>query len=162
MIIGQGTEERRLKWLAGPTVDFLGWCDQVTIRYHLRRCRALIFPGREDFGIVPLEAQACGAPVVAWGVDGVLETLLPASFEKPGTAVLYDAPTVDALVAALLRAESGMMRFSAALARRQAERFGETRFIKELVAVVEQTVAEHRAETGGRRDAAARFRATAA
>ena len=65
VIIGTGQAEARLRALAGPTVHFLGWPPNEVVRDHLRRCRALLFPGEEDFGIVPVEAQACGTPVIA-------------------------------------------------------------------------------------------------
>jgi glycosyltransferase involved in cell wall biosynthesis len=63
VIIGTGQSEPRLRALAGPTIHFLGWQPDPVVRDHFRRCRALLFPGEEDFGIVPLEAQACGTPV---------------------------------------------------------------------------------------------------
>ncbi len=70
VIIGSGQDGTRLRALAGPTVHFLGWQPNGAVRNYLRRCRALLFPGEEDFGIVPVEAQACGAPVIAYGQGG--------------------------------------------------------------------------------------------
>ena len=75
VVIGTGQDERRLRMLAGGDVTFLGWQPDAAIRDHLRRCRALLFPGEEDFGIVPVEAQACGTPVVALGQGGACETV---------------------------------------------------------------------------------------
>ena len=66
VIIGTGQQENALRTLAGPNAEFLGWQSTDQIREHYRRCRALLFPGVEDFGIVPLEAQSCGAPVIAY------------------------------------------------------------------------------------------------
>src|SRR5205807_3992789 len=77
VVIGTGQDEARLRALAGPTIHFLGWQPDATIREHLRGCRALLFPGEEDFGIVPVEAQACGTPVVAFGRGGAAETIVP-------------------------------------------------------------------------------------
>ena len=75
-IIGTGQEEARLRKLAGPTVEFLGWQSDENVRQCYRRCKALLFPGEEDFGIVPLEAMACGKPVIAFGRGGALETVI--------------------------------------------------------------------------------------
>ena len=68
----------------GPTVTFLGYQPDEAVRDHLRRCRALIFPGEEDFGIVPVEAQACGTPVIAFARGGAMETVVPFSGNWPG------------------------------------------------------------------------------
>jgi glycosyltransferase involved in cell wall biosynthesis len=76
-IIGTGQEEARLRKCAGPTVEFLGWQPDDNVRQCYRRCKALLFPGEEDFGIVPLEAMACGKPVIAFGQGGALETVVP-------------------------------------------------------------------------------------
>lgn len=75
VVIGVGPERARLERLAGPTVTFLGWQSDEVIRDHYRRCRALLFPGEEDFGIVPIEALACEAPVIALGRGGAAETV---------------------------------------------------------------------------------------
>ena len=91
-IIGKGQEEARLRKLAGPTVEFLGWQPDSVVRDHYARCRALLFPGEEDFGIVPLETMACGKPVVAYGRGGALETVVPLA--APGTtSQAAQAPT---------------------------------------------------------------------
>ena len=75
VVIGSGPERARLERLAGPSVRFLGWQPDEVIRDHYRRCRALLFPGEEDFGIVPIEALACGSPVIALGRGGAAETV---------------------------------------------------------------------------------------
>lgn len=76
-IIGQGQDEKRLKRMAGPTVEFLGWQPDHRVRDFYSRCLAVLFPGEEDFGIVPLEAMATGKPVIAYGKGGALETIVP-------------------------------------------------------------------------------------
>lgn len=88
-IIGSGQDEARLRALAGPAVTFLGWQPDKVVREHYARCRALLFPGEEDFGIVPLEAMACGKPVVAFGKGGALETVAPL---ERGMAAEPDGP----------------------------------------------------------------------
>lgn len=74
-VVGTGGEEAALREMAGPNVRFLGWKSDEEIVQLYRGCRCLVFPGEEDFGIVPLEAQACGKPVVAFGKGGALETI---------------------------------------------------------------------------------------
>jgi glycosyltransferase involved in cell wall biosynthesis len=74
-IAGMGTDERRLRKIAGPTISFLGWVSEEDKLHLFRKAKALIFPGTEDFGIAPLEAIACGTPVIAFGQGGALETV---------------------------------------------------------------------------------------
>jgi glycosyltransferase involved in cell wall biosynthesis len=138
VVIGQGPEQPRLARLAGPTVELLGWQSDEEIRRHLRRARALLFPGNEDFGIVPLEASACGMPVIALGQGGASETIVPASEHEAGTGFLFHEQTVDALCAAIRQAELHGNLFSARLARRQAERFSLPRFERELLAFLDE------------------------
>ncbi len=83
-IIGSGQDEARLIRMAGPTVEFLGWQPDEVVREHYARCRALLFPGEEDFGIVPLEAMACGKPIIAYGKGGALETVVPLNPRRRG------------------------------------------------------------------------------
>lgn len=133
LVIGQGPELRRLARRAGSTVQFTGWLPSEQIREHLRRCRALVFPGHEDFGIVPVEAQACGTPVVALGEGGATETVLPGSASQPGTGLFFAEPTVAALAEVLEHFEAHPEWFDAGLCRRQAERFTAARFEAELL-----------------------------
>ena len=103
------------------------------LREYYRRCRALIFPGEEDFGIVPLEAQACGAPVIAFGKGGARETVvdLACGVGEP-TGVLFPEPTVESLRRALYRFEAHEQRFNPAVARAHALRFSRDRSRTEL------------------------------
>ncbi|OPZ63793.1 MAG: GDP-mannose-dependent alpha-(1-6)-phosphatidylinositol monomannoside mannosyltransferase [bacterium ADurb.Bin478] len=75
IIVGSGPEEKRLKALAGRNIEFTGWIDAQQLHNAYARCRALIFPGEEDFGMVPVEAQCWGKPVIAFGRGGSLETI---------------------------------------------------------------------------------------
>jgi len=94
----------------------------------------VILPGEEDFGIVPVEAQACGCPTVALGRGGALETV------KDGeTGVLFDEPTVQSLTAALERTRT--IRFDRSVLRLHAERFARERYIREMRALVDATMA---------------------
>jgi len=137
VVIGTGPEARRLARQAGPTVSLLGWRTDDEVRDHLRRARALVFAAHEDFGIVPLEAQACGTPVLALGEGGATETVLPADVDRPGTGLFFDRQTPQSLCQAIERFESGRDRVDPDLARRHAERFALPRFERELVELLE-------------------------
>jgi glycosyltransferase involved in cell wall biosynthesis len=137
VVIGSGPEALRLKKMAGRHAQFLGWQSDEAIRDHLRRCRALIFPGQEDFGIVPVEAQACGAPVVAYGRGGVTETVTAADEKRVGSGVFFAEQTADSLVDALRWAEAHPQQLSSSLARKQAMRFNADRYERELIGLLE-------------------------
>ena len=88
VIVGDGQDGRRLRRMAGPTIEFLGWRPDDEVAALLAHCRALVFPGEEDFGILPVEAMACGRPVIAYGKGGVTETVIPinsAKFQVPSS-----------------------------------------------------------------------------
>src|SRR5205814_493390 len=100
VIVGTGPEERRLKALAGPRVEFLGWRDDREVADLYARCRAVLFPAVEDFGIVPLEAAAAGRPAIALGPGGVPETLGGLAAAAPArTAVFFAKRPAGALTA---------------------------------------------------------------
>lgn len=150
-VVGSGPERRRLQALAGPTVELLGWRDDHEIRELLRRCRALLFPGHEDFGIVPVEAQACGAPVVALGRGGATETLASANETCVGTARFFDRPEVESLIEAMLWLEQNPQQVSPGAAREQALRFTAERFERELLCVLESYAPRTRPSLRARR-----------
>ena len=128
-VIGTGTEHDRLRAEAGPNVEFLGWRDDEAVREHYRRCRMLVFPGEEDFGIVPLEAHACGRPVVALGRGGALETIVPGR-----TGVHFTEQTEAGLLAAVETAAA--TAWDAAAIRGQALNFSADRFVEGLLGLV--------------------------
>jgi glycosyltransferase involved in cell wall biosynthesis len=132
VVIGTGQDERRLRTLAGPTVEFLGWQPDAVIRDRLRRCRALLFPGEEDFGIVPLEANACGTPVLAFERGGATETLLPVGRHREPTGLFFAEQDADCLIEAIGRFEQHRDAFAPAAARQQALHFNPRRFADEL------------------------------
>lgn len=147
VVIGAGPEARRLARLAGSTTQLLGWRSDDEIRDHLRRCRALLFPGQEDFGIVPVEAQACGTPVIAYDRGGATETVLPADEQRVGTGVFFGRQTVEALAEAMLWFEQHERQISARLARRQAVTFRSDRYEQALLEFVEQVAVGGRTAT---------------
>jgi glycosyltransferase involved in cell wall biosynthesis len=132
VVIGSGQDERRLRAAAGDRVEFLGWQPDDAIRDCLRRCRALLFPGEEDFGIVPVEAQACGAPVIAFGRGGAAETVIAPVGRADPTGLLFREQTAECLSEALLWFERHSDQFDPQAARRQALHFNPRRFDAEF------------------------------
>lgn len=124
-IVGKGTLLESLRKKAPPNVEFLGWQSDEKIRQLYQTARALIFPGEEDFGIVPIEAQACGCPVVAYGHGGVIETVV-----ADQTGLFFDHPTPESLLDALHRFEK--RSWHSPFLRSQAEKFTKRRFQQEL------------------------------
>lgn len=149
IVVGSGPEAKRLQKLAGPDTHFMGWQPDERLRDYLRRCRALLFPGEEDFGIVPIEAQACGTPVIAFGQGGATETVVPLGPRREPTGVWFTEQSAESLVDAIERFEKERAEFSPQVARRQALLFRESRFEEEITAyllkVVEPTAAGLRA-----------------
>jgi glycosyltransferase involved in cell wall biosynthesis len=133
-IVGEGPERPRLERLAGGAAEFTGWLSNEEIRDQYRRARAVLLPGEEDFGIVPLEAQACGRPVVALGAGGALETVL-----TDRTGVFFDRAQPAALVAALERVST--LPFDSAAIRAHAERFSRDRYVARMQDVIAETLA---------------------
>ena len=145
VIIGSGQEERRIRSLAGPTVEMLGWQSDAVIRDHLRRTKALLFPGEEDFGIVPVEAQACGAPVIAYGRGGATETVLPLGGAVEPTGHWFEEQNFECLIAAIESFEAHHDRFDPAAARSQALRFRPEIFERELLGYLDAVLKGTRA-----------------
>jgi glycosyltransferase involved in cell wall biosynthesis len=133
VVVGTGPEQARLRALAGPTVTFLGWQPDAEIARLYARCRALIFPAVEDFGITPLEAAAAGRPTIALARGGALETMVGLdAAEAPPTAVFFPEQSVDALVWAISRFERADDRFDGKALRARAEAFDRPVFKQKL------------------------------
>jgi glycosyltransferase involved in cell wall biosynthesis len=132
IIIGEGSERKRLEAMAGPTVTFLGAQPLSVLREHYRRCRAFLFPGIEDFGIAPLEAQAAGRPVLAFRGGGALETIIDQE-----TGFFFDKQTPADLSACIRRFEVMEHMLSSAACRANAGRFSPARFRAEIKSFLE-------------------------
>jgi len=132
-IVGDGPERAQLQSLAGSNVRFRGWCTNDEIRDLYRSSIATILPGEEDFGIVPLEAQACGRPVVALGRGGACETVIDGV-----TGVLVE-PGEEALADGLRRAAA--TGWEPRRIREHAERFGRDRFVTKIEQAIDETMA---------------------
>jgi glycosyltransferase involved in cell wall biosynthesis len=137
LVAGGGRDRERLEAIAGPTVEFLGRVPDEDVPGLMANCQAFIFPGLEDFGIAPVEAQAAGRPVIAYRAGGALDTVVEGQ-----TGLFFDEQTVESLCGALERFAE--MRFSPATCRANAERFDRVVFDRELAMFVEQAVGQPR------------------
>ncbi|RME51697.1 MAG: glycosyltransferase family 4 protein [Caldilineae bacterium] len=127
IITGDGRDRQALEALAGPTVTFTGRLPWNEVTALMANCKAFLFPGYEDFGITPVEAQAAGRPVIAYAAGGSLDTVIEGE-----TGVFFRQQTVESLIEAVQRLEG--MAFDPAHIRRHAERFSVPRFRRELLA----------------------------
>jgi glycosyltransferase involved in cell wall biosynthesis len=141
VVIGGGPEARRIRSRGAANIEFLGQQSFDVLRDHLRRARAFIFAAEEDFGIVPLEAQACGTPVLAYGKGGALETIRPLGEADP-TGVFFREQSVSALVEAVERFEREGDAIRPEACRQNAMRFAPQRFRREFEACL---LDQHRA-----------------
>lgn len=142
VVIGTGDEESRLKAMAGPTVEFKGGglSDEEVRGYYLR-AKAFLFPGEEDFGITPVEAQSAGTPVLAFGRGGACETV-----EDGRTGLLFHAQTVESLAECIEKFEAEGVTCSKEEIRAHSLSFSEARFEEELRAYCERRVRDWRRE----------------
>ena len=145
LVVGTGPEEARLRARAGPTVEFLGWRHDREVAALYARCRALLFPAVEDFGITPLEAAAAGRPTVALARGGALETMVGLGADEPPTAVFFREQTVEGLVEAIRTFEAAEPLFEPKALRSRAELFDRPVFRQRLLAYVEARWQEFRA-----------------
>jgi glycosyltransferase involved in cell wall biosynthesis len=147
VVIGDGPEMKTIRAKAGPNVDILGYQPFAVLHDHMRRAKAFVFAAEEDFGIAPVEAQACGTPVIAFGKGGVLETVRELGDAHP-TGVFFREQSVSAVVGAVREFEHNAHRFSARDCRLNAERFSIETFRERFMAFVEQVMpgATQRAE----------------
>jgi glycosyltransferase involved in cell wall biosynthesis len=127
VVIGDGPDAARVSAKAGPNVRLLGRQPQAVLRDYLRQARAFVFAAEEDFGIAPVEALACGTPVIAYGKGGVLETVDGPSHPSP-TGMFFYQQTAAAIQEAVEQFESEEQRFSPVACRESALRFGIDRF----------------------------------
>jgi glycosyltransferase involved in cell wall biosynthesis len=165
-IVGAGQDERRLRGLAGPTVQFLGPRSDAEVAELYARCRALLFTGVEDFGITPLEAMASGRPVIAYGRGGALETVIPIHLPpgerpRPGptgpgetagpqgpTGVFFDTQSAEAVVEAIRLFEAHHDCFDPEALRNRALAFDRQVFKDKIAAFVAGRLAARSQTTG--------------
>lgn len=129
---GKGRDLDRLKELAGPTVEFLGYVPDSDLPDLMARCKAFIFPGLEDFGITPVQAQAAGRPVIAYAGGGALDTVIPGK-----TGELFREMMVESLVAAMRNFDASA--YDTRAVRAHAERFDTTLFSQQITDYVDRS-----------------------
>lgn len=127
IVAGDGRDRPRLEALAKPNIRFLGWVSDEERRNLLMCCRALIWPGEEDFGLVPLEANACGRPVIAFAGGGALESTV-----EGVSGLFFREPTAESLAEAVRAFAFSDRRFDSKAIRQHAERFGVRPFKEKL------------------------------
>lgn len=142
VVIGHGEAFQKLKQMAGPTIEMLGWQDDATLRDYYARCRALIFVADEDFGMVPVEAMSAGRPVIAFGRGGALETVIPGK-----TGVLFDDQTAESLIDAISHFEAIEPSFDRQGIARHAQRFTKQEFKIQIVDLITRWTSEQRRAT---------------
>jgi glycosyltransferase involved in cell wall biosynthesis len=142
LVVGTGPEAGRLRALAGPTVELLGWRSDAETAELYARCRALLFPPVEDFGIAPLEAMAAGRPVIALGQGGALESVVPPGAGEPPTGLFFPRQTAEDLAAAIRDFERDPGRFEPKALRRRAEGFDRPLFKERIQGYLRARLAE--------------------
>jgi glycosyltransferase involved in cell wall biosynthesis len=137
VVIGDGPDAEKIKQKAAANIQLLGYQPFSVLKDHMQRAKAFVFAAREDFGIVPVEAQACGTPVIAFGKGGVLETVVGLESEMP-TGVFFEEQTVGSLQNAVQTFEQNLQRFAPKTTRQNALRFSVERFRQEFSTFVEE------------------------
>lgn len=133
VVIGEGPDRKRLESLAGDTVLFLGWQSDESVHYFMKMCKALIFPGEEDFGITPVEANSLGRPVVAYRAGGALDTVVDGV-----TGVFFQEPRVSSLMESIRRVDE--VAWDTATIQESAQRFSRSRFEQQLSDILQQAM----------------------
>jgi glycosyltransferase involved in cell wall biosynthesis len=131
VVVGNGSESRRLARMAAPNIELLGWQPDETVRRLLGRAKALVHAAEEDFGIALVEAQAAGCPVIAFGRGGALETVIPGK-----TGLFFQEQSVESLSAAVAEFEAICHTFKTEDLRENAARFGKGRFQQQFAQFV--------------------------
>jgi rhamnosyltransferase len=146
VIVGNGPELPRLKGMASANIFFVDNADDNEVVEYLKKCRALIFPGEEDFGIVPLEAQACGKQVIAFGKGGALETVIGLDQTQPAnaTGIFFYEQTPESLQESVLLFEKVRDRFDARKCRDNVLRFDRHIYQQSMQNYIQSVIAENR------------------
>lgn len=140
-VIGDGPDYKKIKNIAGPNVELLGYQPSDVLCNHLQRAKAFIFAAEEDFGIAPIEAQACGTPVIAYGKGGAMETVVGLEHSNP-TGIFFMEQTVDSIKQAIEQFENQIDKFKPMNCRSNAIRFSSERFRKEFSDYIKDNISK--------------------
>ncbi len=145
LVVGDGPQLAKCRSLAGSHIYFLGYQPDAKVADLMGRARALVFAAEEDFGIVPVEAQACGTPVIAFGRGGVEDTVIPANDNNwdQATGILFSEQTVDSLIGAIRQFEQWEGNFRPGVLRHNAESFGKESFKEQVSRFVSRKWQQH-------------------
>jgi len=138
IVIGEGSEFRKLKKIAKKNIKFLGWQSQKNLKQYYANAKAFIFPGEEDFGITPVEAQASGTPVIGFGKGGLLETVI-----NKETGLFFKRQESNDLIEVIENFESNTNRFDCYKIRENSLKFSREKFENDLKKFIEEKYQEY-------------------
>lgn len=139
IVIGDGPDANKIRAKAAANVTFLGYQDNATLVDHMQRAKALIFAAEEDFGLIPLEAQACGTPVIAYGKGGALETVRGLTQDAP-TGLFFYEQNINSIQQALKQFEENAQKFTALNCINHAKRFHPDEFKRALKSFIQEKI----------------------
>jgi glycosyltransferase involved in cell wall biosynthesis len=137
VVIGDGPDMQKIKAKAGNNIELMGYQSFSVLKKHMENAKAFVFAAEEDFGIVPVEAQACGTPVIAFGRGGALETVI-----NETTGVFFEEQSTESLIKAVKKFET--LKFDAKLIRENAEKFSTEQFLINFQRTIEKKYKEFR------------------
>lgn len=145
---GDGPDFKKIKKMATSNIEVLGYVEAKKLHGLMQSAKAFVFAAEEDFGIVPIEAQACGIPVIAYGKGGVLETIIgrfpsEKEMEEGDTGIFFEKQTTESLIDAVLYFEKNSSKFDKEIIRNQALKFDTKRFEAEIKQTIENIISNH-------------------
>lgn len=144
VVIGDGPEYAKIKEIAGSNITLMGYQPFSMLKEKMQKAKAFVFAAEEDFGIAPVEAQACGTPVIAYGKGGTLETVQGFSDAMPRTGIFFESQTIQSIRNAVDSFEKNASDFAFRNCRLNAERFSKQQFVESMKLQIETALLRHR------------------